>query len=73
MLKDGASQCVICLSDFLERVEVRRLSCLHLFHTSCVDAWLLHNRVCPVCRVDVEASAAQFRSDWPLLSSNIDN
>ena len=40
---------------------------------SCVDAWLLHNRVCPVCRVDVEASAAQFRSDWPLLSSNIDN
>ena len=64
LLKDGASQCVICLSEFVERAEVRRLSCLHLFHTSCVDAWLLHNRVCPVCRVDVEASAAQFRSEW---------
>ena len=63
-MKDGASQCVICLSEFVERAEVRRLSCLHLFHTSCVDAWLLHNRVCPVCRVDVEASAAQFRSEW---------
>ena len=73
LVKEGQSQCVICLSDFAERAEVRRLSCLHLFHTSCVDAWLLHNRVCPVCRVDVEASAAQFRSDWPLLTSNIDN
>lgn len=63
-----ANHCVICLSDFLSGNMVRRLACLHLFHTSCVDNWLLNNRVCPVCRVDVEASAAQFRTerDWPL-------
>ena len=59
LVKDG--QCVICLSDFRPGVGVRRLACLHLFHTQCVDAWLLNNRVCPVCRVDVEASAAQER------------
>ena len=59
LVKDG--QCVICLSDFRSGVGVRRLACLHLFHTQCVDAWLLNNRVCPVCRVDVEASAAQER------------
>jgi len=41
--KDGTS-CVICLSDFLPGNHVRRLACLHLFHTSCVDVWLLNNR-----------------------------
>jgi len=61
--KDGTC-CVICLSDFIPGNNVRRLACLHLFHTSCVDVWLINNRVCPVCRVDVEAAAAQFRTDW---------
>merc|ERR1712107_215929 len=27
--------CVICLSDFISGNMVRRLACLHLFHTSC--------------------------------------
>jgi len=67
--KDGSQSCVICLGDFISGNMVRRLACLHLFHTSCVDNWLLNNRVCPVCRVDVEASAAQFRQDWPLSGS----
>jgi len=61
--KDGTC-CVICLSDFIPGNNVRRLACLHLFHTSCVDVWLINNRICPVCRVDVEAAAAQFRADW---------
>jgi len=66
VVKEPSPHCVICLSDFLSGNMVRRLACFHLFHTSCVDNWLLNNRVCPVCRVDVEASAAQFRHDWPL-------
>ena len=50
LVKEGTTQstqcshCVICLSDFTSGVEVRRLACLHLFHTSCVDVWLLNNR-----------------------------
>lgn len=58
--KDSTS-CVICLSDFSHGDNVRRLACLHLFHVSCVDSWLGTNRCCPVCRVDIEAAAAQFR------------
>jgi hypothetical protein len=53
--------CVICLQDFVEGAPVRRLGCLHIFHVNCVDAWLSRNRCCPVCRVDIEAAAAQFR------------
>lgn len=44
LVKDGSQHCVICLGDFLSGNMVRRLACLHLFHTSCVDNWLLNNR-----------------------------
>lgn len=56
-----STNCVICLTDFQLGDRVRRLACIHLFHVSCVDNWLRENRCCPVCRVDVEAAAAQFR------------
>jgi len=56
-----STHCVICLADFCTGENVRRLACLHLFHVNCVDNWLSRNRICPVCRVDIEAAAAQFR------------
>ncbi|KAG7274271.1 hypothetical protein CRUP_037198 [Coryphaenoides rupestris] len=34
---------------------IRRLPCMHLFHQLCVDQWLLTNKKCPICRVDIEA------------------
>ncbi|KAH3765449.1 E3 ubiquitin-protein ligase RNF11 [Pelomyxa schiedti] len=49
----GNSRCVICLSDYEEGDEVRTLPCLHMMHTSCVDAWLRISDVCPVCRAQV--------------------
>lgn len=27
---------------------------MHLFHVECVDRWLGTNKVCPICRVDIE-------------------
>merc|ERR1719400_514525 len=57
--KDSTS-CVICMTDFKPGEKVRRLACMHLFHVDCIDHWLTRQRVCPYCRVDVEASAAQF-------------
>ena len=39
----------------------RRLPCMHLFHVACVDQWLVQNKKCPICRVDIEAGArSQF-------------
>ncbi|RXG53121.1 RING finger protein [Armadillidium vulgare] len=53
--EEGVEKCTICLSEFEEREEVRRLPCMHLFHTDCVDQWLSTNKRCPICRVDIEA------------------
>lgn len=47
--------CSICLSDFAAGDLLRRLPCKHCqFHTVCIDAWLLRNKRCPLCMVDVD-------------------
>jgi hypothetical protein len=44
------SDCSICLSQIVFGVCVIRLSCHHLFHSSCLRCWLLKRACCPVCR-----------------------
>ncbi|XP_071826523.1 uncharacterized protein [Apostichopus japonicus] len=53
---DEDEKCTICLSIFLHEEDVRRLPCMHLFHTECVDQWLVTNKKCPICRVDIETT-----------------
>lgn len=51
---DEGEKCTICLSLFEIENDVRRLPCMHLFHMDCVDRWLITNKHCPICRVDIE-------------------
>ncbi|XP_046546377.1 E3 ubiquitin-protein ligase Arkadia-like [Haliotis rubra] len=55
--EDGPEKCTICLCEFEEGEDVRRLPCMHLFHIECVDQWLSTNKKCPICRVDIEAGS----------------
>ena len=51
----GAEEkCTICLCEYADDEEVRRLPCLHLFHIECVDRWLRQNKRCPMCRMDID-------------------
>ena len=64
---DTSEKCTICLCEFEEGENVRRLPCMHLFHTGCVDQWLTSNKRCPICRVDIETqieSKEQERGCW---------
>lgn len=46
--------CSICLVEFDENDEIRQLRCDHVFHSECIDPWLLNGKaVCPVCRQGV--------------------
>jgi hypothetical protein len=51
-------------TEFEVEEDVRRLPCMHLFHVTCVDQWLVLNKRCPICRVDIEAQhcSAIFKS-----------
>lgn len=44
------SLCAVCYTDYEEGEEVRTLPCLHFYHRECIDQWLLHHRLCPICK-----------------------
>ena len=44
----------MCLDAIREGEPVKRLPCGHVFHSSCIDPWLLEEKaVCPTCRKGV--------------------
>lgn len=45
--------CAICLDKFYRRQKIRILPCVHEFHMKCVDTWLLHRPICPLCKLNV--------------------
>lgn len=51
--KQEVCKCTICLSEYEVEEDVRRLPCMHLFHQACIDKWLIMDKRCPVCRVDI--------------------
>lgn len=53
------TSCAVCLSEFERCHMLRRLPCNHSFHSGCVDNWLQHNKVCPLCVQDVEVLTQQ--------------
>lgn len=54
-LFDEGTTCAICLSEFNEGDELRKLPCNHCqFHSDCIDKWLLRIKKCPLCMGDVD-------------------
>jgi len=51
---DERNKCCICLEQFEDGDNVRRLQCMHIFHVHEIDNWLRRNRECPICRINVD-------------------
>ncbi|KAG0009367.1 hypothetical protein BGZ81_003472 [Podila clonocystis] len=59
--------CAICLCDYEDDEELRKMACTHYFHKECVDEWLRLHKNCPLCKRDIEdlagaSSGASSRS-----------
>jgi len=55
LVDPSADCCAVCLYDFKEVDEIRRLAnCRHIFHKCCLDHWMEYDQItCPLCRTPV--------------------
>jgi hypothetical protein len=44
------TDCAICIENIKLNSDVRIMNCNHIFHTDCLDKWLIKNKTCPICR-----------------------
>mmetsp|Transcript_23213 Transcript_23213/g.34270 ORF Transcript_23213/g.34270 Transcript_23213/m.34270 type:complete len:211 (-) Transcript_23213:2011-2643(-) len=58
---DTEKECSICMEDFVPGARVSRSvvgetkndkegGCQHMYHTNCIEAWLMKHHECPICR-----------------------
>merc|ERR1711972_432714 len=57
---DASLTCTVCLDDFEEGDEIRRLPCKHVYHRASIDKWLSLRRLCPVCNHDAALPPPAF-------------
>jgi len=43
-------RCAVCLADYEEGDEMKRLECGHDYHTNCLKTWFQTKATCPICR-----------------------
>ncbi|KAG5447962.1 hypothetical protein CSKR_100922 [Clonorchis sinensis] len=56
-------QCAICIEPYRPMDQLRILPCRHYFHKLCIDPWLLEQRSCPMCKLDI-LQAYGLRTDF---------
>jgi hypothetical protein len=61
---DQQTECAICLEDFEEGGPVVSLQCAgaHTFHKDCIETWLNHEAVCPLCKFELPTAPVTPRS-----------
>lgn len=54
-------QCMVCLAEFSNGEDVRRLPpCGHVFHSSCIVEWLRRCTDCPICKANVDRAVRRY-------------
>jgi hypothetical protein len=54
------TSCMVCLADFADGDEVRKLPCSHVFHAHCIDEWLRRQTDCPICKLNVDRAVRRY-------------
>ncbi|KAJ7949156.1 E3 ubiquitin ligase BIG BROTHER [Quillaja saponaria] len=51
--KNFGKRCVICQMTYRRGDQQIKLPCRHVYHGECITKWLIINKKCPVCNIDV--------------------
>ncbi|KAM3127280.1 hypothetical protein pb186bvf_020609 [Paramecium bursaria] len=46
-------ECTICCSEIRIHERVRQLKCKHYYHAKCIKKWLLNEKKCPICKIEL--------------------
>eukprot|EP00607_Mallomonas_marina_P000580 CAMPEP_0182426274 /NCGR_PEP_ID=MMETSP1167-20130531/12770_1 /TAXON_ID=2988 /ORGANISM="Mallomonas Sp, Strain CCMP3275" /LENGTH=237 /DNA_ID=CAMNT_0024607601 /DNA_START=460 /DNA_END=1173 /DNA_ORIENTATION=+ len=57
--RSGQIECCICQEVMSPGIEVLKLHCRHVYHTTCVESWLEKNNTCPMCRSEMPSEVAE--------------
>nr|XP_057903548.1 E3 ubiquitin-protein ligase RNF115-like [Doryrhamphus excisus] len=58
--KECRLECTICREEYSSGESVRKLPCLHYFHSECIVPWLELHDTCPVCRKSLDGIDNSF-------------
>ncbi|GMH29557.1 hypothetical protein Nepgr_031400 [Nepenthes gracilis] len=50
------AKCVICYEAYENRQNITTLPCAHQYHSKCIKRWLVQQKICPVCKTEVNLS-----------------
>lgn len=53
------TNCCICLEQIENGEKVKRLPCMHFFHSKEIDCWLQKSKLCPICKAPVDTIEIQ--------------
>ncbi|XP_059631288.1 E3 ubiquitin-protein ligase ATL15-like [Cornus florida] len=69
-----ALECAVCISEFEDDETLRLLpKCSHVFHSHCIDAWLVSHVTCPVCRANLVPEPGELYPTMKTLSRDSDS
>ncbi|CAO3637110.1 unnamed protein product [Cunninghamella blakesleeana] len=68
------ASCVICLDEYTNGENVRRLPCGHEYHVECIDPWLtIKSASCPLCKYDCSLDIPKRDIEGLTNNQNLDN
>ena len=57
--EEEEEQCAVCRMEFDDGDVVQCLpACGHVYHPDCLAPWLAENKNCPICKTEIDATAA---------------